>query len=165
VITPTELFDRYLLVLVPLSAALLARAGRAEQVMRSLPGRREWAALLALATLGVAAIDASAAFDGAKWRLGEVVEARTGWDPGSIDAGYEWYGYHQTAPVERQGFLTAPNFWRLLFAPRPVCATGSFAPSDQSAVPADDVIATVVERSLFGVEVRLVATPGPDDCP
>jgi hypothetical protein len=46
-----------------------------------------------------------------------------------------------------------------------VCATGSFAPSDQSAVPADDVIATVVERSLFGVEVRLVATAGPDDCP
>ena len=164
-LTPTELFDRYLLVLVPLSAALLARAGRTEQVMRSLPGRREWAALLALATLGVAAIDASAAFDGAKWRLGEVVEARTGWDPGSIDAGYEWYGYHQTAPVERQGFLTAPTFWRLLFAPRPVCATGSFAPSDQSAVPADDVIATVVERSLFGVEVRLVATAGPDDCP
>lgn len=164
-LTRVELFDRYLLVLVPFGAALLARAGQAEQMMRSLPGRREWVGLLALATLGVVAVDASAAFDGAKWRLGEAVQARTDWDAGSIDAGYEWYGYHQAAAVEPHGILTAPNFWRALFAPRPVCATGSFAPSGQAAVPADDVIATVVERSLFGVEVRLVATAGPDDCP
>jgi hypothetical protein len=163
-LTGVELFDRYLLVLVPLSAALLARAGRAEQMMRSIPGRREWVALLALVTIGVVAVDASAAFDGAKWRLGQAVQARTGWEAGSIDAGYEWYGYHQTAAVEPHGAFTAPSFWRTLFAARAVCAEGSFAPSGQSAVPADDVIATVVERSLFGVEVRLVAVAGPDDC-
>lgn len=165
ILTATELFDRYWLATVPLVAALLVRAGQAEQVMQSFPGRREALSMLALAALGVVIVDASATFDGAKWQIGKAVEHRTGWEAGSIDAGYEWFGYHQSGDLELQPVLNPPNFWRKLFEPRPVCATVSFAPSGRSPVPGDDVIAVVERRSLFGIDVRLAAIAGPEDCP
>jgi hypothetical protein len=164
-LTTTDLFDRYLLVLVPLSAALVVHAGHAERLVRELPGRRDAVAMVGLATLGLVVVDGSATFDGAKWRLGEEVAARTGWEPGSIDAGYEWFGYHQSSDLELQSEVTGPVFWRALFAPRPICASGSFAPSDPTEEPGGTVVATVTGTGLFGVDVRLVAVAGPDTCP
>jgi hypothetical protein len=163
-LTTTFLFDRYLLVLVPLSAALVVHAGQAERLVRALPGRRDAVAMVALAGLGLVVVDGSATFDGAKWRLGEEVAARTGWDPGSIDAGYEWFGYHQSSDLEQQSELTWPAFWRTLFAPRPICASGSFASSDPTDESDGTVVAAVTGTSLFGVDIRLVAVAGPDDC-
>jgi hypothetical protein len=163
-ITTTDVFDRYLLALVPFSAALVVHAGHAERLVRVLPGRREAVAMAALAVLGLVVVDGSATFDGAKWRLGEEVAARTGWEPGSIDAGYEWFGYHQAADLELQSDVTGPVFWRALFAPRPICASGSFASSDPTEDPDGTVVATVTGTSLFGVDVRLVAVAGPDVC-
>jgi hypothetical protein len=163
-LTTTFLFDRYLLVLVPLGAALVVYAGQAEHVVRERPGRRDAVAMVALATLGLVVVDGSATFDGAKWRLGEEVAARTGWEPGSIDAGYEWFGYHQSSDLELQDDVIGPVFWRALFAPRSICASGSFAPSDPLDEPDGTVVATVTGTSLFGVDMRLIAVAGPDDC-
>ena len=86
------MFDRYLYPMVP-PAAILLLSGLAEP---SSLGRSRALAHGAFAWLAVSAFLIAAnsfAYDAARYRAGEAAVAM-GYDERTIDAGYEWVGYH-----------------------------------------------------------------------
>ncbi|MBI2763193.1 MAG: glycosyltransferase family 39 protein [Chloroflexi bacterium] len=92
------LYDRFLYPLVPIAAILLLRrpAGVA-QGSRSLAFSHAAMAWLAVTAFVIAAN--SFAYDAARWREGETAVAM-GFDARTVDAGYEWVGYHSSAGVQ-----------------------------------------------------------------
>ncbi len=86
--------DRYLYPMVPAAAILLLRG----PTDRLRFGRRHAFAHAALAWLGVSAFVVAAnsfAYDSARHRAGEAAVA-LGYDARTVDAGYEWVGYHSS---------------------------------------------------------------------
>ena len=84
--------DRYLYPMVAPAAILLLR-GPARPIRL---GRRHAFSHAALAWLAVSAFVIAAnafAYDAARWRAGEAAVGM-GYDAGTVDAGYEWVGYH-----------------------------------------------------------------------
>ena len=107
VFTTSPFFDRYLVPVVPAMAATVLWAW---QRVPSIDGSRgahsgrltAWASGVVTAFVAVVALSlvvTSAQFDAAKWRLGEQLEAR-GWSAPTIDAGFEWFGFHQEQPID-----------------------------------------------------------------
>jgi hypothetical protein len=95
-------FDRYLWPIVPPLAAVLmvetpATAGA--RLKQGEPSRLYGAGVLAicalLATLALPLMANSNAFDAARWRAGTLLLS-VGVPPDTIDAGYEWVGFHST---------------------------------------------------------------------
>ncbi len=87
-------FDRYLIVLVPVSAILLLRS------LANSPARPSGVLILGVATtFAVLFLTSSllllnaAAFDVARWQAGRAMMAQ-GYAATAIDAGYEWVGFH-----------------------------------------------------------------------
>jgi hypothetical protein len=87
--------DRYLYPMVPLAAILVLR--RPAQAARLGPSHAASHAAFAwlAATAFVIAVN-SFAYDSARWRAGEAAVAM-GYDAPTVDAGYEWDGYHASA--------------------------------------------------------------------
>ena len=92
-----SVFDRYLYPMVPPAAILLLRGtssawrlGRAQAVV--------YASLIWLALASLMITANSFAYDDARWRAGEAAVAM-GYAPDTIDAGYEWVGFHANAHV------------------------------------------------------------------
>lgn len=84
------LFDRYLLpLLLPVLALLLVLGPPTGPLQRALA----IAAAGLVAALAVTVTTSSAAFDAASWKAGERLVATYG-NPRTIDAGFEWTGYH-----------------------------------------------------------------------
>lgn len=92
------LYDRFLYPLIPIAAILLLR-----RPAHRLFGSRSLAVSHAsIAWLGVTAFVVAAnafAYDAARWREGEAAVA-LGFEAQSIDAGYEWVGYHSSDVAE-----------------------------------------------------------------
>lgn len=153
------LFDRYLVPLVPLVAALVLQvAWRYELVTR---GSRALAivSLVALAILGLRYVDAVGALDGGRWRLGAKVVA-LGFEPRSLDGGLAWFGYHNPGRVNPKAPRRTTPFWLDYIEHGPVCARSLLKGGNAQS----NVLAEHRERGLFGVEYNLVATVGPQRC-
>jgi hypothetical protein len=139
------LFDRYTWPLaLPLAILLLIRphpepagatGGPLAEHPRS-PGRQAGVALLAGALVGVNAIVSlalllnAASFDGARWRMGDEA-VRLGFAAETVDAGFEWVGFHATGLAE----LTAPREpstteYAVKFPSFRQCAVASSSPLD-----------------------------------
>jgi 4-amino-4-deoxy-L-arabinose transferase-like glycosyltransferase len=164
--TTGTFFDRYLIPLVPFLAALLILGGRTYQVLWRSPARVAATGLAVFAVLGFVYVDAAATVDGAKWRAAkQLVEA--GFRPATIDAGYEWFGLHQSDDVvpdweDRPGALATR-----LFSPRPVCATVVLHGTERGArstANGETVLLRSDEHTLLGRKVIVMAIRGPDDC-
>jgi hypothetical protein len=101
------LFDRYYWSLIPPLAALLlvfppamgepVHAGGAALVRAATAA--SWLAAGVLGATSLALLLNSAAYDAAKWRAGEALVA-AGIPAESIDAGFEWVGYHIRGPAD-----------------------------------------------------------------
>jgi len=129
---PIWVYDRYLYPLVPFAAILLLRGP--DQIFRFsrsrafADGAYAW---LAISAFIIAAN--SFAYDAARWREGEAAVA-IGYDATTVDAGYEWVGYHASTV----GSLSAPatnmawsgDRWALV---QP-CAVLSNSPLDDPAM-------------------------------
>ncbi len=86
------ILDRYLFPLVPAVAIVLLRGAPGRERL----GRSHAFGHGALAWLAVSAFVMAAnsfAYDAARWREGETLAAM-GYDAATVDAGYEWVGYH-----------------------------------------------------------------------
>ena len=100
-----NVYDRYLWPIVPPLAALLMVDSPAAVPSVGAPvepahlTRRVWAAALVgcvlLAAFALPFMANSHAFDAARWQAGERLVA-SGVPPNTIDAGYEWVGFHAT---------------------------------------------------------------------
>jgi len=91
-----RLLDRYLYPMVPAAAILLLRGfGQASRLGRSRALSHTAFAWLLVSAFVIAAN--SFAYDAARWRAGEGAVAM-GYDARTVDAGYEWVGFHATSP-------------------------------------------------------------------
>jgi Dolichyl-phosphate-mannose-protein mannosyltransferase len=125
------IFDRYLFLLVPATAILILR-GPAQP---SHFGRSRALAHGAFAWLAASAFviaTNSFAYDAARYRGGEAAVAM-GYDARTVDAGYEWVGYHAAGAEDpgpnAYGLTWYESFWSSF---RP-CAVLSNSPLDSPA--------------------------------
>jgi hypothetical protein len=132
IFAPFFILDRYLFSMVPVAAILLLRG----PVQPSRLGRSHAFAHAAFAWLAVSAVVIAAnsfAYDVARWRAGEAAVSM-GYDARTVDAGYEWVGYHASLV----GDLSAPAtgmIWRDdRWALHHPCAVLSNSPLDDEAL-------------------------------
>jgi uncharacterized membrane protein YhaH (DUF805 family) len=163
-LTDAPLFDRYLLPLAPLVAALAMRSARSLDVMAARSVRISVGAFVVLAALGLLAVDASATFDGAKWRLAVTVE-RQGVAAATIDGGYEWFGFHQKDVVQPMLAESDATPWVRMFSRRPVCVVNfqTITVTDTDGL-VDGEIARLTAHTLLGVEYLLIAVAADPVC-
>jgi 4-amino-4-deoxy-L-arabinose transferase-like glycosyltransferase len=148
-------WDRYLYPLVPASAILILR-WRPERFRfsRSMAFSHAAFAWLALSAFVIAAN--SFAYDAARWREGEAAVAM-GYDPRTIDAGYEWVGFHAAGTGGQGGGDRGQAWFENLMFPAPLCAIVSNSPPgsdepllDDSLVPLDgNYILLRADRSAY----------------
>lgn len=91
------ILDRYLFPIVPVATILLLRGSRRPfKAGRGLALSHAAFAGLAVSALLLAAN--SFAYDAARWREGDAAVS-AGYDARTVDAGYEWVGYHASGPA------------------------------------------------------------------
>lgn len=126
------IYDRYLWPLVPPLAILLlapvVRAAAAGDPARLGLRRVKHAAAIGagvtLAAVAMLLMLNSMAFDAARWHAGERLEA-LGFDPGEIDAGYEWVGAHSTSRSSAAHPVARPIWYRGWWPDFRACAIAS----------------------------------------
>ncbi|MDK9656132.1 hypothetical protein [Propionibacterium freudenreichii] len=156
-----EIYDRYLITLVPLlcgpllgslaarpaatSAASLqaSAAPRAAAPARSsnpsrasVPTTSRWAGavgLVVVAALSWSVTASTLARDGAQWRAAERLVAR-GVSATDIDAGFEWLGWHSSRPMATGSGVVGAHGYTSSFADTRACYTVSQSPLPDMAV-------------------------------
>jgi hypothetical protein len=110
-LTGIQVYDRYVLPVLPAAGLLLLRAPvPAPATDRGPSGAGRAAVLLslvALAALGFAFATDSASFDGARWRVAEAAVDR-GWPAGRVAGGFEWRAYRRGDRYQRAGTRRPP---------------------------------------------------------
>jgi hypothetical protein len=167
------MIDRYVWPIIPPIAALLLAARppskRAErfvgpdapgEVPPTARGSRPLVATFgAGACAGVLAVMSlmfllnSAAFDGARWRAGESL-VRAGVPADSIDAGFEWVGYHASGFANYAHPVRALTWWAALWPSFHMCGLVSSQPQN---VPGGKLVSIDVEA------YRLILFGGPEE--
>jgi hypothetical protein len=171
IFTTSPFFDRYFVPVVPAVAAAVLWAWQREPSLAEerRPSRAAaWASGVATGFVAVVALSlvvTSVQFDAAKWRLGTQLQAR-GWSAPTIDAGFEWFGFHQEQPIDpHPRALPGHPFWvsRVFANPR-VCVMVSHT---RGVLPmsAGDVVARTSVWAPLGGTFELVARPVDLDCP
>ncbi len=143
--------DRYLFPLVPVAAILLLR-GR----LPSRLGRQDALSHVALAWLAVSALVLAAnsfAYDAARWRAGDAMVAM-GYDAGTVDAGYEWVGYHASGVGN-----AVPRTYNVMWYDDWIASDRPCAVVSSSPVELDDSTLVRVEESAY----RQYLFIGPDE--
>ena len=118
-----EILDRYLFPLVPAAAILLV--GVRQPAIQL--GRSHAASHAAIAWLGASALVIalnSFAYDAARYRAGESAMSM-GFSAETIDAGYEWVGYHSAGVTPNADHRSAETWYYELLPASPPCAVVS----------------------------------------
>jgi 4-amino-4-deoxy-L-arabinose transferase-like glycosyltransferase len=148
-------WDRYLYPLVPAVAILILRwIPEGFRVGRGLAFSHGAFVWLAASAFVIAAN--SFAYDAARWREGEAALAM-GYDARTIDAGYEWVGYHATGTGGQGGGDRGQAWFEHLMWPAPICAIVSNNPPgsqepllDKGLVPLDgNYVLVSARRSAY----------------
>jgi len=163
-----NIFDRYLWPVVPMLAALMLipplaqgrsldliersvedgeRRTRVGRSIRAIPMITMSALILLLGGIGLSFLLNSAAFDRARWSAGERLVAM-GVPAESIDAGYEWVGYHATGPASFA--VPALTWWEGMFPSFRLCG---FVATTSQNLPG----ARLVEVDLHAYRLLLFA--------
>lgn len=121
-ITNAPLFDRYFLPVIPCLTALVLYFIQNFQFTWAAGNVLSALALAALTFLSSVFIDSSFILDGLKWKVGNYLVTE-GYSPGTIDAGYEWFGYHQTEVAHGQQLPPIRNWWTRLYDSPQICAS------------------------------------------
>jgi hypothetical protein len=123
-------WDRYLYPLVPAIAILiLGWRPEAFRFGRSVVFSQAAFSWLALSAFVLAAN--SFAYDAARWREGEAAVAM-GYDARTVDAGYEWVGYHAIGAGGQGGGDRGQAWFEHLMVPAPLCVIVSNSPPDSA---------------------------------
>jgi 4-amino-4-deoxy-L-arabinose transferase-like glycosyltransferase len=123
--------DRYLYPMVPAAAILLLQ----EAAQPSRFGMSRALAQAAFAWLVASAVIIAAnsfAYDAARWRAGDEAVAM-GYDARTVDAGYEWVGYHASGARSGSGTYGLSWYDDVFLAHRP-CAVVSNSPLNIGAL-------------------------------
>jgi hypothetical protein len=126
------ILDRYLFPMVPAAAILLLRGPAGP----SRIGRSHALAHAAFAWLAASAVVIAAnsfAYDAARWHEGEAA-VTMGYDARTLDAGYEWVGYHASGTGTSGDGPFAVSWYYDLIPADPPCAVISNSPLDDDAL-------------------------------
>ena len=125
------LYDRFLYPLVPIAGILLLRQPvRIPLGSRSLAFSHAAIAWLAVTAFVIAANSFS--YDAARWREGEAAVA-LGFDAKTVDAGYEWVGYHSSSVASSGSGTYDLTWYDDALLPAPPCAVLSSSRLDDGA--------------------------------
>lgn len=158
-------FDRYLVGIIPFAAAAAIYLARGRAVTNT--SKFVGAAVLAtMALIGIVQVDASATYDGTKWSLGTEGE-RLGYAASTIDAGYEWYGFHQPTDVvyQRTKDKNFPFWVTQLFVDGKVCLSGRVAPRPNTTTPYAGEVLRVSRTTITGLKYIMIASAADRGCP
>lgn len=140
-------FDRYLFPMIPVAAILLLREpARAPRLGRSNALSHAAFAWLAVSAIIIAAN--SFAYDVARWREGEALVA-AGYDARTIDAGYEWVGYHSAAQGAPDPPAQKTNWYYHVLSAEPPCAVVSNSALDVAGLSQVSVNTSAYRQYLF----------------
>jgi hypothetical protein len=168
------LFDRNLIVVFPLIAGIVLADASANSLFWARRGR----AIVAMGVVSVLAMSvlivySTAAVDGAKWRLAELIARERGYALGQVDGGLEWYSMHSD---QASGVRTSEESWSAWTSERltSVCATVVYSgrPRVSTSDDNDDADQRRLSESIpkfpwFGdsaTQVELAVVDGPDKC-
>jgi 4-amino-4-deoxy-L-arabinose transferase-like glycosyltransferase len=126
-----SMFDRYLYPMVP-AAAILLLGGVAQPPRSGLSRPFAIAAFAWLAASAFVIAANSFAYDAARYRAGEAAVAM-GYEAGTVDAGYEWVGYHATG-AETGANTYSVNWYEAAWPSFRPCAVVSNSPLDIGAL-------------------------------
>ena len=152
------IFDRYFWPLVPPVSALFLYLPRDLHAKRLLLPTRRATKVLAGSATAIGAVLAiislvfmlnSNAFDAARWRAGEQLVG-LGIPADTIDAGYEWMGYHATSPGDPTRPGSTNPFYRRWWPSFRECGLVS---SDMTDRPDAQLVGTT------GYELNLISGP------
>jgi hypothetical protein len=162
-LTTAPLIDRYLITIIPVALALCFKAG--EDLKLKLPrcALLSSVAVGALALVGFIYTDTSLVVDGAKWKMGSLV-TEAGYSPETIDAGYEWFGYHQTVLAEGKYVEPITNWWTTLYEDPDVCALVGIGNPGDSSFEDTEFIAEYSVSNVIGTEFIFWSIPSSERC-
>lgn len=136
------LIDRYLYPMVPVAAILLLRrTPQPSGSSRLRPVSHAAFAWLAVSAFVIAVN--SFTYDAARWRAGEAAVAM-GYETRTVDAGYEWVGYHSTGAGSPTAGSDGFTWYYDILSARPACAVLSNSPLDR-----DELRLVRVDRSAY----------------
>lgn len=162
--TGALLFDRYFLPsIVPVAATVAYGAVRAGLVTATMR-RVAMVGLAVFALVGLWTTDLANVDDGVKHAMGTAWVAK-GYDPATVDAGYEWFGYNNPNPFGiRKTMPEEPWYWGL-FPATTTCVRISY---DGSALTSERTVDRITVKTLIGRDVVYrVTVPNvtPAGCP
>lgn len=163
--TGALLFDRYFLPSIVPVAATVAYAAVRAGLVTSTTRRIALVGLAIFALVGLWTTDLANLDDGVKHRMGTAWVAK-GYDPATVDAGYEWFGYHNPNPFGvRKTSPDEPWYWGL-FPATTTCVRISY--DDGSALSSERTVDSITVKTLIGRGVTYrVTVPNvtPAGCP
>lgn len=123
IFTGQPVFDRYFLPFVPLVAILCGPFSGRSASIRGAIGLTTLGLITLLMNLNALSVDA------ALWRTAQSVAA-SGVPNSAIDAGFDWYGYHSTAPADQRRMRSDPSapFYLTLFPDSRSCVAVTVSP-------------------------------------
>jgi hypothetical protein len=152
-LTGIQVYDRYVLPVLPAAGLLLLRApvpavDATADTSPARVGAASLVALLALGAVGFAFAADSASFDGARWRVAQAAVAR-GWPVARVAGGFEWRAYRRGDRYPTPGPKPPP------------CVAVKIDPH----VRADRIVAIVRSTAPTRRTARLVAFRTRANCP
>ncbi len=145
--SPFIVYDRYLYPMVPVGDTLILR-GSPQPSQIGMSHAFSHAAFAWLATFAAVIATNSFAYDAARWRAGEELVAM-GYDARTVDAGYEWVGYHASLGESLSAPATDMTWnidrWKLLDP----CAVLSNSPLNEGNLTPIHVNRSAYRQYLF----------------
>lgn len=161
-VTNAPLFDRYYIILLPLIPALILNFLNNRSVSSKARYYAAIASLGLLAFFSAILIDSSFILDGLKWRAGNELVAK-GYDAQTVDAGYEWFGYHQNQIADGSHIVPIRNWWTTLYTNPVVCASVGSGQYD-SGVTEGRIVQQYVVENFIGTNLTVWSTNAQPSC-
>lgn len=162
-VTTAPLIDRYLIGIIPFALALCFSVVAALDIRIKKVFLTSLATVFLLALLGFVYTDTSLVVDGAKWKMGnQVVQA--GFSPEAIDAGYEWFGYHQQELAQGKFVEPIPNWWTTLYEHPNVCVLVGMGNEGDFGYNPNSLVSEYSTSNVSGTRFKLWAVTSSERC-
>lgn len=165
--TGVQVYDRYSLPAIPITALLVLRANT-QKAHRSRIALTS-VTLISLLLLSAAFAIDSASFDGGRWRLAAQVAEENGWRPVRVNGGFEWVNFHRgkrgTVESRASSFKALPD-GSIVKIPRFCANLRVINPDiDRGDAFANRVLASIPYKGLLRPDATIIALRSNRDCP
>lgn len=161
-LTNAPLFDRYFFPVLPLFAGVVLYSVARHRILAKFGKQLSIFSIVLFTFLSAVFIDSSFILDGLKWKAGDELVA-DGYSAQSIDAGYEWFGYHQTEIANGRNIKPIRNWWVSLYSSPEICASvglGDFAEGENQ----ESVIHSYEVENLIGTKFKVWSVDSIPSC-